>query len=213
MSLELCQGSQRRGAAWAQVWVSAGHLLPALCAPENLHSPQRGAGVRRAAAARTGGGGGPDGTREGTALGQSDGHSGARGVPAHKEAHRALCPAEVPGKPRGAFAPHQRGARCCPVGGCHPAACRQRRSSSCGVRCAFVGVGVMRGVLWKSWGAQEPAQGAPAGSSSWGGRARGREGPPWRGDSWEQPAHRPRVASRPASLGLQGMERSPLTSS
>lgn len=78
MSLELCQGPLRRGAAWVQVGVPAGHLLPAFGAPENPHSTEGGWG-QEGAGCQDWRGRGPDGTWRETALGQSDKHIGARG--------------------------------------------------------------------------------------------------------------------------------------
>lgn len=190
-----------------------------LLVPLKTYTHLRGAGVRRAPAARTGGAGGPDGTWQGTALGQSDGHTGARGGSSSQgsppgpvssqgawKAQRSLHPAPETSQVLSCGGHGQTGGRL------SPGSVRATRGSSCDARCGFMGLGVMRGALWRNQGAQDPSWGAPAGPSTWGGRARDHEGPPRRGDSWEQPAHCPGVASRPASLALQGMEMSPLTS-
>ena len=217
MSLELCQGPLRRGAAWVQVGVPAGHLLPAFGAPENPHSTEGGWG-QEGAGCQDWRGRGPDGTWRETALGQSDKHIGARGgassqgSPPGRVQTRCL---ESPEEP----SPYPRDKPGAVLWGTWTDGwvavtrrVRAMRGSSCDACCGFMGLKVMRGVLWRNRGAQDPSWGTPAGSSAWGGRARDHEGPPWRGDSWEEPTHCPGVASSPASLALQGMEMSPLTS-
>ena len=172
MSLELCQGPRRRGAAWVQVGVPAGHLLSAFGAPENLHSSE-GGWDQEGASCQDWRARGLDGTGRGTALGQSSGTLEQGGCQFTRKPARPCVQTrclESPEEP----SPYPRDKPGAVLWGTRTdgrATVTRQHAGNAGLqlRCLLWLYGAQsdEGVLWRNRGAQDPSWGAPAGSSTW----------------------------------------------
>ena len=161
MSLELCQGPRRRGAAWVQVGVPAGHLLSAVGAPENLHSSE-GGWDQEGASCQDWRARGLDGTWRGTALGQSSGTLEQGGCQFTRKPARPCVqtrclesPEEPSPYPRDKPGAVLWGTRT-DGRGLSPGSMRAMRGSSSDACCGFMGLKVMRGCSGGTGGPRTP---------------------------------------------------------